>query len=103
MAGSVSFNLQGGDIEFDLWDVDGINSFTSEFENKASADVYEILMEYGPELIFYAQVNTPVKTGLLISSYDYEVVGGSGEDDPCILSIINNVFYFMYQEYGTRF
>lgn len=75
------------------------------FQSELTSNVYDLIRmimgDYGDRIIILAQSNTPIRTGALFAGY-IAVVGVDDEGN-AVLDVNNDVFYFQFIEYGTRY
>ena len=84
------------DLEFDLWHPEKIEAFDDRFSGDVDADILAVLGEYGPQIVQRAQQLSPVDTGALRDSIDFEIDEAARE-----LYIYGEIYYYPYVEFGT--
>lgn len=84
------------DLTFDLMHPEQLEAFGAGIYADTSEAVIEVLNEYGPEVVQRAQSLTPVNTGTLQHSLDFEIDEAAEE-----IVVFSTVSYFPYIEYGT--
>jgi HK97 gp10 family phage protein len=84
------------DLEFDLWHPERMEEFVDGFSADVDEDIAAVLDEYGPQIVQRAQQLSPVDTGALRDSIDYETDAEARE-----LYIYGEIYYYPYVEFGT--